>query len=60
MAHCNHWRELDTLVARAAIRRLRETGATLRSRGPLLAHINDDPGVWARLWREQVSLGIHP
>ena len=60
MAHYNHWRELDTPVARAAIRRLRETGATLRSQGPLLAHINDDPDVWARLWREQVSLGIHP
>lgn len=60
MAHYNHWRELDTPVARAAIRRVRETGATLRSQGPLLAHINDDPDVWARLWREQVSLGIHP
>lgn len=60
MAHYNHWRELDTPIARAAIRRVRETGVTIRSQGPLLAHINDHPGDWARLWREQVGLGIHP
>ncbi len=60
MAHYNHWREMDTPIARAAIRRLRETGATLRSQGPLLAHINDRAEDWARLWREQVRVGIHP
>jgi len=60
MAHYNHWRELDTPIARAAIRRLRETGVTIRSQGPLLAHINDRPEDWARLWRDQVAVGIHP
>jgi KamA family protein len=60
MAHYNHWREIDTPIARAAIRRLRETGVTIRSQGPLLAHINDRPEDWARLWREQVGAGIHP
>jgi KamA family protein len=60
MAHYNHWREMDTPIARAAIRRLRETGATIRSQGPLLAHINDRAEDWARLWREQVAVGIHP
>jgi len=60
MAHYNHWRELETPIAREAIRRLREIGAEIRSQGPLLAHINDDPGVWARLWRTQVHLGIIP
>jgi len=60
MAHYNHWQEMDTPIARAAIRRLRETGATLRSQGPLLAHINDRAEDWARLWREQVRVGIHP
>jgi KamA family protein len=60
MAHYNHWRELDTPIARAAIRRLRETGVTIRSQGPLLAHINDRAEDWARLWREQVRVGIHP
>ena len=60
MAHYNHWREMDTPIATAAIRRLRETGVTIRSQGPLLAHINDRAEDWARLWREQVRVGIHP
>jgi KamA family protein len=60
MAHYNHWRELDTPIAVDAIRRVRSTGAEIRSQGPLLAHINDDPDVWARLWQKQVELGIIP
>lgn len=60
MAHYNHWQELRTGIAAAAIRRLRATGAVIRSQGPLLAHINDDPAVWTRLWREQIKLGIVP
>lgn len=60
MAHYNHAREMRTAIARAAIGRLRATGAEIRSQGPLLAHINDDPVAWAELWREQVKLGIIP
>jgi len=60
MAHYNHWKELDTEVAQAAIRRVRGTGAVIRAQGPLLAHINDDPEVWAKLWKMQVGLGIVP
>ncbi len=60
MAHYNHWRELDTPIAREAIRLIRSTGAEIRSQGPLLANINDDADVWARLWRDQVRLGIIP
>ena len=60
MAHYNHWRELGTDIARAAIRRLRATGAEIRSQGPLLAHINDRPDDWVRLWNEQIKLGIIP
>lgn len=60
MAHYNHWRELDTDIARLAIARVRSTGAEIRSQGPLLAHINDDPDSWARLWKTQVNLGIIP
>lgn len=60
MAHYNHWRELDKPVAREAIRRIRDTGAVIRSQGPLVAHINDDPRVWTRLWKEQAKLGIVP
>ncbi len=60
MAHYNHANELGTSIARAAVARIRSTGAEIRSQGPLLAHINDDAGEWARLWREQVKLGIIP
>jgi KamA family protein len=60
MAHYNHARELKTAIARAAIGRIRDTGAEIRSQGPLLNHINADPNVWVELWCEQVQLGIIP
>ncbi|HRP97520.1 MAG TPA: lysine 2,3-aminomutase [Rhodocyclaceae bacterium] len=60
MAHYNHWKELDTETAQAAIRRVRSTGAVIRAQGPLVAHINDDPDVWAKMWKLQVKLGIVP
>ncbi len=60
MAHYNHPRELEPSIAREAIRRIRDTGAEIRAQGPVLAHINDDPGAWARLWKQQVHLGIIP
>ncbi len=60
MAHFNHWRELETPVVREAIRRIRDTGAEIRSQSPLVAHINDSADVWARMWRAQVRLGIIP
>ncbi|MEN8177909.1 MAG: lysine 2,3-aminomutase [Pseudomonadota bacterium] len=60
MAHYNHWRELSTDIAHAAINRLRATGAEIRSQGPLLANINDNADDWVRLWKNQVKLGIIP
>lgn len=60
MAHFNHWREFETPVAREAIRKLRETGAVIRSQSPVVAHINDDAAIWARMWQAQVQLGIVP
>lgn len=60
MAHVNHWRELDTAAAQEAIRRIRATGAVIRSQSPLIAHINDDAAVWAKMWRMQSNLGIYP
>jgi L-lysine 2,3-aminomutase len=39
---------------------VRETGANIRSQGPLIGHVNDRADVWSRLWREQVRLGIVP
>ena len=49
MAHYSHWRELSTPVAREAIRRIRSTGAEVRTQSPIVRHVNDDPGVWARM-----------
>ena len=60
MGHYNHWKELSTPVAREAIRRIRSTGAEVRTQSPLIRHINDDPQVWARMWKEQVRLGCVP
>ncbi|MGC9456168.1 MAG: KamA family radical SAM protein [Halothiobacillaceae bacterium] len=60
MAHYNHWRELKTDIAYEAIRRIRNTGAEIRAQGPLLAHINDNADDWAKLWKEQVRVGIIP
>lgn len=60
MTHFNHWRELETPMAIEAIRRLRATGAVLRSQSPLVKNINDDPDVWARMWRNQTRMGIVP
>lgn len=60
MAHINHPRELETDAVRSAIERIRETGTTIRSQSPLMKHINDDPDIWARMWKLQVNLGIVP
>ncbi len=60
MAHFNHWREMETPIAREAIRRIQATGAIIRAQAPVVQHINDDPAVWVRMWRTQVGLGIVP
>ena len=60
MAHFNHWREMESYMTRRAIQRIRNTGAEIRCQGPLLDKINNDPGVWSRMWREQVRLGMIP
>ena len=60
MAHMNHWKELDNPVVHEAIRRIRDTGAVIRSQSPLLANINDDADTWANLWKTQTRLGIIP
>lgn len=60
MAHLNHPRELETDAVKEAILRIRNTGAQIRSQSPLLRNINDDPEIWAELWKKQVNLGIVP
>ncbi len=60
MGHYNHWVELSTDVAKEAVRRIRSTGAQIRTQSPLIKHINDDPEVWAKMWKDQVKLGCIP
>jgi len=60
MAHFNHLAELTTDPIQEAIKRIRNTGAQIRTQSPLLAHINDDANMWAEMWQKQVSLGCIP
>ena len=60
MGHYNHWVELDTPVAREAIRRIRNTGANIRTQSPLIRGINDSSDVWVKMWNMQVNLGCIP
>jgi len=60
MAHFNHLAELSTDPIKEAIKRIRNTGAQIRTQSPLLAHINDDADMWSKMWQKQVSLGCIP
>ncbi|WP_425547460.1 KamA family radical SAM protein [Actinomadura vinacea] len=60
MAHFTHPRELEPLVVTEAIRRIRDTGAVIRTQAPLIRTINDDPGVWNTMWRTQTRMGMVP
>ena len=60
MAHLNHLVELSTDPIKEAIKRITNTGAQIRTQSPILAHINDDADMWAKMWQKQVSLGCIP
>ena len=60
MAHFNHLNELSTDAVKSAIKEVRKTGAQIRTQSPLLAHINDDAEMWAKMWTKQVQLGCIP
>jgi KamA family protein len=60
MAHFSHPRELEPREVRLAIRRIVDTGTVIRCQAPLIRHVNDDGDAWARMWREQVRLGMVP
>ncbi len=59
-AHFNHPAELKTFAVQHAIKKIRATGAQIRTQSPLLKHINDKPEIWAEMWRKQVDLGCIP
>ena len=60
MGHFNHLNELSTDSVKSAIEQVRATGAQIRTQSPLLAHINDDAEMWAKMWTKQVQLGCIP
>lgn len=60
MAHFNHPAELRTDVSLEAVRRIRATGAQIRTQTPLLNHINADPRLLSEMWAEQAQAGCVP
>ena len=60
MAHFSHPRELQPALVAEAVRRIRGTGAVIRTQAPLIRSINDDPMTWADMWREQTRTGMIP
>jgi KamA family protein len=60
MAHINHYREMSTSAFREAVKRIRQTGAVIRTQSPVLNHVNADPAIWEKMWVDQVNLGIMP
>ena len=60
MSHFNHYGALGTKAVQDAIAAIRSTGAQIRSQSPLMKNINDNPEVWATMWRKQVDLGVIP
>ncbi len=60
MSHFSHPRELEPPLVEEAVRRIRGTGAVLRTQAPLIRSINDAPGIWAAMWRRQARMGMIP
>ena len=60
MAHINDYQEMSTRAFREAVKRIRQTGAVIRSQSPVFNHVNADSAVWEKMWVDQVNLGIIP
>ncbi|PIX94179.1 MAG: lysine 2,3-aminomutase [Ignavibacteria bacterium CG_4_10_14_3_um_filter_37_18] len=60
MAHFSHPRELATAAVQKAIKRIRNTGAQIRTQSPILRHINDKAEIWSEMWRKQVNFNCIP
>jgi KamA family protein len=60
MAHFSHPRELESALVGEAVRRIRSTGAVIRTQAPLIRSINDDSAIWAGMWRTQTRMGMVP
>jgi KamA family protein len=60
MAHFSHPHELGPAIVAEAVRRIRATGAVIRTQAPLIRSINDEARTWAGMWRAQVRMGMVP
>lgn len=60
MAHFNHYQEMSNEAVAEAVRNIRATGAEIRTQSPLLRHINSSAEVWAKMWDQQVNMGMVP
>jgi len=60
MAHFTHPKELSTDIVKKAIKRIRSTGAQIRTQSPIIQHINDNSNIWIDMWKKQVNLGLIP
>ncbi len=60
MAHFSHPRESGPPAVAAAVRRIRDTGAVIRTQAPLIRGVNDRADIWRDMWRTQVRLGMVP
>ncbi|ADD44140.1 KamA family radical SAM protein [Stackebrandtia nassauensis] len=59
-AHFSHTRELAPTMLHDAVKRIRDTGAVIRTQAPLIKSINDDPQVWSDMWRKHHTMGMVP
>nr|WP_233162261.1 lysine 2,3-aminomutase [Glycomyces salinus] len=60
MAHFSHHKELEPEIVQEAVRRIRDTGAVIRTQAPLIRTINDSAEQWAGMWRTQHKQGMVP
>ncbi|WP_408648594.1 KamA family radical SAM protein [Streptomonospora mangrovi] len=60
MAHFSHPREMAPELVQRAVRRIRATGAVIRTQAPLIRTINDDSATWETMWRTHVRHGMVP
>jgi KamA family protein len=60
MAHFSHPRELESPHVAQAVRRIQSAGGVIRTQAPLIRSINDEPSIWAGMWRSQMRMGMVP
>ncbi|QDE71129.1 MULTISPECIES: KamA family radical SAM protein [Myxococcus] len=60
MAHFSHPNEMVPEIVQEAVRRIRGTGAVIRTQAPLIRTINDTPDTWESMWRTHLRHGMVP